>query len=101
MKQSLEYNHDDEAGYADDDLQQDNETATEGARFVKQKFKRTADHVTVQANPLDADLLPRPDEQAEDDDEAEPELPRAVAPKTAKQQVKDKLAAAMVDFKLP
>jgi hypothetical protein len=77
-------------------------TVTEGAKFVKQKFKSTADSVTVLANPLDADLLPRPDEQAEDDEETGPALPRDVAPAIVKQRNKEKLAAALASFgKLP
>jgi hypothetical protein len=62
---------------------------------------------------LDADVLPVPETKqeqievrrgktAEDDEEKTPELLREVDPKTAKQQVKDKLATAMAKFgKLP
>jgi hypothetical protein len=83
-------------------LHEQSETAAEGAKFVKQKFKRTADHGTVPANPLDADLLPLPDEQPEDNDEAEAELPRAVAPAIVKQRNKERLAVALASFgKLP
>jgi hypothetical protein len=106
---SKDFNHDDEPDYADDDLQQDNETATEGARFVKRKHGSTVDHITVSANSLDAEMLPEPDSEqeqievrrgkrAEDDEEHETELPRLVAPKTAKQQMSEKLAAAQANY---
>jgi hypothetical protein len=113
--QSLDNNIDDEPDCLDQDNNEheETETAANGAKLVKQKHGRTADHTTVTANPLDADLLPatapekeevevRRGKKAEDDDEAEPELPRFVAAKTAKQQVTEKLAAALADFgKLP
>jgi hypothetical protein len=108
-------NADDEPDYLDQDNneQEYSQTQREGARFVKEKHSRTADHVTVVANPVDADLLPLPESEqeqievrrgatAEDDEEREPELPRVVAPSTAKQQIKKKLDAALADFgKLP
>ncbi|SIO67770.1 hypothetical protein SAMN05443247_11877 [Bradyrhizobium erythrophlei] len=97
----------------DNEVLEENETKRMGARFVKEKHGSTIDHTTVSANSLDADLLPAPDSEqeeievrrgkkAEDDDEAEPELPRAVAPATVKQQNKERLNAALADFgKLP
>jgi hypothetical protein len=76
-KNSLDYTEEDEAGYGDDDLQQDNETATEGARFVKQKHGRTVDHVTVAAEPHDANVLPLSDpEHFEEDDDKDPTASR-------------------------
>jgi hypothetical protein len=110
---SFDTNADDEPGYVDDDSQQDNETATFGAQFIKEKHGRTADHTTVAANQLDADLLPVPESEqeqievrrgktAEDDEEHEPELPRSVAPAIVKQRNKQNLTAALADFgKLP
>jgi hypothetical protein len=111
---SYDTNIDDEPDVVqDNEAQEENETKRIGARFVKEKHGSTIDQTTASANSLDADLLPAPDSEqeeievrrgkkAEDDDEAEPELPRAVAPKTAKQQVKEKLADALADFgKLP
>jgi hypothetical protein len=47
INHSLDNNIDDEPDYADDDLQQDNETAAKGARFVKQKHGSTIDRTTV------------------------------------------------------
>ena len=97
----------------DNEAHEENETKRMGSRFVKAKHDSTVDHVTVPANPLDADVLPVPESEeeqtevrrgkkVEDDEEKETELPRAVAPKTAKQQVKEKLAAATAKFgKLP
>jgi hypothetical protein len=99
MKHSLDYNEEDEAGFADDDMQQDNETATKGAYHIKKKHSRTADHDAGTADPLDADLLPVPEQE---DDHEERETKPTVAPKTAKQQMKEKLAAAQANFgKLP
>lgn len=96
----LDYIEEDEAGYGDDDLQQDNETTIKGAPLIKRKHNRTVDHVTVPAEPHDANVLPLSDpEYYEDDGDKEPDLPRTVADKTAKQLFKDKLAAT--DFKLP
>jgi hypothetical protein len=112
MRDSFDNNIDDEAGYGGDDLQQDNETQKEDRimGFVKEKLRRTVDEVTVSADALDSDKLPEPESEqeqielrrgktAEDDEDKIPELPRAVAPKTAKQQVKDKHAAAKAQFK--
>jgi hypothetical protein len=106
---------DDEPAIQDNDEGQDeNETKRLGGTFVKKKHGSTIDHATGSAIPTDADVLPTPDDpeqeetevrrgkKVEDDDEAAPELPRDVAPKTAKQQVKEKLAAAQAKFgKLP
>jgi hypothetical protein len=110
---SFDTNADDEPGYADDDSQQDNETATGGAGFVTKKHGSTVDHITVVANPVDADLLAdlatvpeqeqievRRGKKAEDDEEREPESRRDAA--VVKQQNKEKLAAAQASFgKLP
>jgi hypothetical protein len=99
MKHSLDTNIDDEPDYADDDLQQDNETATKGGPLVKRKHGRTADHITVSANALDADLLPLPEpDQVEDDEDKEHELPRNIDPTIVKQQNKERLKEAMKDF---
>jgi hypothetical protein len=112
---SFDTNADDEPDYLDQDNneQEYSKTQREGAPLLKKKHSRTADHVTVSANPVDADLLPLPESEqeqievrrgatAEDDEEREPELPRVVAPSTAKQQIKEKLDAALADFgKLP
>jgi hypothetical protein len=109
MKHSLEHTDDDDAGYADDGLQQDNETQSQGARFVKKKYGSTVDHTTVSANPLDADMLPVPESEqerievrrgkkVEDDKKAESTLRRLTDSETAKQQVKDKLSAASKGF---
>jgi hypothetical protein len=97
-----------------DEGQDENETKRLGAAFVKKKHGSTIDHETGSAIPTDADLLPTPDDpeqeqtevrrgrKVEDDDEAEPELSRDVDSKTAKQQFKEKLAAAHAKFgKLP
>jgi hypothetical protein len=84
-----------------DPIHEENETATEGARFVKKKHGRTADDTTAPVNPLDTEALVLFQPAVEDEDvveEAEPELPRAAAPKTAKQQIKEKLNAALADF---
>jgi hypothetical protein len=89
--------------------QDENETKRLGATFVKTKHGSTIDHNTVTAIPTDADVLPTPDSEqeevevrrgkkAEDDDKAEPELSRAVASTIAKQQFKEKLAAAQANF---
>jgi hypothetical protein len=104
------YDNDNES----DSIHEENETATKGAYHVKKKHGRTVDHTTVSANPVDADLLAdlatvpeqeqievRRGKKAEDDEEREPELPRAVAPAIVKQQNKERLAAAQADFKLP
>jgi len=113
--QSLDNNIDDEPDCLDQDNNEheETETATNGARLVKQKHGRTADHTTVSANPLDTDLLPatvpeqdqvevRRGKKAEDDEEIESELPRAIAPANVKKQNKENLAAALADFgKLP
>src|ERR1700738_4179588 len=111
---SYDTNIDDEPDLVqDNEAQEENETKRMGARFVKKKHGRTADHITVSANSLDADLLPTPDSEqeeievrrgkkAEDDDGAELELPRAVADAKARRQAKEKLAAAQAKFgKLP
>jgi hypothetical protein len=106
---------DDEPAIQDnDECQDENETKRLGGTFVKKKHGSTIDHATGSAIPTDADVLPTPDDpeqeetevrrgkKAEDDEEREPELPRDVAPKTAKQQFKEKLAAAQAQFgKLP
>jgi hypothetical protein len=99
MKHSLDYNEEDEAGYVDQDNDHEvSETEAEGARFVKAQHGSTIDHTTVSANPLDADLLPVPDDEKEDDKDKEPELPRKIAPSIVKQQNKERLNAALADF---
>ena len=112
----IEYDDNEIEDYDDkiDDNDEDhdeNETKRLGAKLIKRSTGSTIDHTTVSATTLDVDLLPAPEQEeiegrrgkkAEDDDEAELELPRAVAPKTAKQQFNEKLAAATAKFgKLP
>jgi hypothetical protein len=119
MKQSLssydQDNFDDSVEDENESVHDDVETTSNGPRLIRKKYHSTADNVTVAANPLDADLLaalgtaPEQDQievrrgkKAEDDANVEPELPRAVAPATVKQQNKEKLDAALGDFgKLP
>ncbi|SDE12157.1 hypothetical protein SAMN05216337_102058 [Bradyrhizobium brasilense] len=95
-------NDDDDPIPEADRTQEENETQ-DGSRLVKRKHGRTIDHMTVPATPLDVDLLPVPEPaNVEDNREIDSESPRALADKTAKQQVKDKLAAAQAQFgKLP
>src|SRR5229473_814465 len=102
---------DDEPVIQDNDEGQDeNETNRLGGTFVKKKHGSTIDHATGSAIPTDADVLPTPDDpeqeetevrcgkKVEDDEEREPELPRAVVAKTAKRQISEKLAAAQAKF---
>ena len=110
--QSLDYYaDDDEPDYVDQDNDhEENETTAEGAPLLKKKHGSTIDHTTVEAKPLDADLLPQSDSEqeqtevrrgktAEDDEEKEPERKDSAI---VKQKNKDKLAAALADFgKLP
>jgi hypothetical protein len=88
-----------------DESQNENQTNRLGAAIVKKKHGSTIDRATVSATPLDTDLLPTAQDSDADDvesEELEPELPRAVAPATAKQQIKEKLADAQKQFgKLP
>jgi hypothetical protein len=49
--------YDDAEDEANDLLHEENETSTKGAWHIKKKHSRTADHTTVSANPVDADLL--------------------------------------------
>jgi hypothetical protein len=99
----------------DETAHEENETASNGNGLIRRRYKSTVDQTTVSANPLDSDLLAgisnvpdsdvvevRRGAKAEGDDEAEPELPRTVAPAIVRQQNKDKLAAALAGFgKLP
>jgi hypothetical protein len=117
MNDLINYNFDkdDEVLEADDSIQEDRDRDVQlGKQYAREKKYHVALVRTVSAMPLDADLLepvPVPQQEpievrrgnkAEDDDKPEPELPRAVAAKTAKQQVKEKLAAAQAEFgKLP
>jgi hypothetical protein len=102
LTHSLDYTEEDEAGYGDDDLQQDNETGTKGSRLVKQKHGSTIDHTTVSADPLDANVLPLSDpEHFEDEGDNGPELPRTLSPSIVKQQNKERLNAALAEFGKP
>jgi hypothetical protein len=102
-----EFEGDDEPGYADDYLQQDNETATKGAYHTKKKHGSTVDHTTVSANSLDTELLPtttpeqeqvevRRGKTAEDDEEKESDLRKDSA--IVKQKNRERLAAASKGF---
>jgi hypothetical protein len=75
----------------DNEKHEENKTARDGARFVKEKHGSTVDHETFQATPLDADLLPLPDEQVEND-EAEASRPGDAI---VKRRNKERLAAAL------
>jgi hypothetical protein len=97
---NLDFGENDSDSDKYDNEHEENKTVTKGAKFVKQKFKRTADHETFQATPLDADLLPLPDEQPEDEQPTEAEPPRA-DDAIVRQRNKEKLAAALAAFKLP
>jgi len=44
-----------------DEEHNESQTQREGKQFLKEKHSRTADHVTVSANPLDADVLATPE----------------------------------------
>jgi hypothetical protein len=111
--------YDSKFSFADDDepVVQDNDEGHQekdrdvqlGKKIAREKKYHAARVGTVSAAPLDGDVLPEADSQeeqielrrgkiAEDDEEHEPELLRAITPKTAKQQVKDKLAVASKGF---
>ena len=124
---SLDYDNDNDIDYSDnemedsddkikdsdDESQDEDATRRLGAACVNKKHGGMIDHETGTANPLDAELLPtttpqheeievRRGKKAEDDEERESKLPRAVAVTTAKQQFKEKLKAAQAKFgKLP
>jgi hypothetical protein len=123
---TYDFSNDNDIDYSDNDIgddddkiqdneegQDENETQRLGTAYVKKKHGSMIDHETGTANPLDADVLPEPEskeeevelrrgKKAEDDEERESKLPRAVAPTTAKQQFKEKLKAAQAAFgKLP
>jgi hypothetical protein len=111
---SKDFNEDDDSNYADDELQQDNETANRGTGFVKKRYGSTVDAVTVAATQLDADLLdpppvPQDNElevrrgtKAEDGEYVGPGSVRTTADGIVKQQNKERLATALAEFgKLP
>jgi hypothetical protein len=83
-----------------DSAHEENETQREGARFLKRKHGSTIDHTTAEATPVDTDLLPAV-QLDESDEGTEAELPRNVADKLAKQQIKEKYKAAQADFGKP
>jgi hypothetical protein len=87
----------DDAIEDNDSAHEENETQREGARFLKRKHGSTIDHTTAEATPVDTDLLPAV-QLDESDEGTEPELPRAVDPKIAKQQMREKLAAETAIF---
>jgi hypothetical protein len=105
--------NDDKIKDSDDESQDEDATRRLGTAYVKKKHGGMIDHETGTANPLDADVLPeqeseedeievRRGKKAEDDEEHESKLLRAVAVATAKQQFKEKLKAAQAKFgKLP
>jgi hypothetical protein len=81
---------------ADDSIHEENETASEGGRFVRKQFRSTIDEETAVAAPLDGDILFASEEDQPEHDAKQ--LPRFVDPALAKQQMGTRLKEAKKDF---